>query len=405
MKILLSAYACEPQKGSEPAVGWNWAVTLIRGGHDVWVLTRSNNREQIEKFFDVNPHPDNLHFIYYDLPRWGSWWKSGRQGIHLYYLLWQWGAYRVAKTVHAEQQFDLIHHVTFVSVRQPSFLGWLGVPFVFGPVAGGERIPWRLRAGCGFRGWIEELVRDVANLVVQVDPMMWQTFWKADKIFVTSAQTSAFIPRCFHRKLSIQLAIGQSKEEISLNRLRQMRENGCRILFVGSFLYLKGMHLGLPAFARFSQVFPDATLTMVGQGKEEANWRALAAELGIAPMVKWIGWTSREQVLSLYNEHDFFLFPSLRDSGGMVVLEAMAHGLPVVCLDLGGPGVMVNDVCGIKIAVHGLDSKAIIDKLAQAMVQLYEDREAWQCRHDGAIARVMEYDWQNLYSNIYKTLC
>ena len=48
MKILLSAYACEPNKGSEPGVGWHWALELGYLGHDVWVLTRANNRPAIE---------------------------------------------------------------------------------------------------------------------------------------------------------------------------------------------------------------------------------------------------------------------------------------------------------------------------------------------------------------------
>ncbi|MCZ6744779.1 MAG: glycosyltransferase family 1 protein, partial [Alphaproteobacteria bacterium] len=143
MKILLSAYACEPNKGSEPEVGWRWALELARLGHEVWVLTRENNRTSIEAgLARQNPLP-NLHFAYYDLPPWARWWKRGARGVHLYYRLWQWGAYRLAKKLHRQHGFDRAHHVTFVSLRHPTFLRRLGVPFVFGPVAGGERVPWR----------------------------------------------------------------------------------------------------------------------------------------------------------------------------------------------------------------------------------------------------------------------
>ena len=151
MKILLSAYACEPNKGSEPGLGWNWAREIARN-HEAWVLTRANNRPSIEDTLRKGSIP-SLHFVYYDLPDGVKSWKKGQRGVHLYYLLWQWGAYRTAKKVHKQVRFDLVHHITFVSVRQPSFMGLLGIPFIFGPVAGGERAPWRLRIGYGLKGW------------------------------------------------------------------------------------------------------------------------------------------------------------------------------------------------------------------------------------------------------------
>ena len=75
LKILLSAYACEPHKGSEAGVGWHWAVELSRLRHEVWVITRANNRTAIDAELAHNPHP-NLHFIYYDLPDWAKSWKK-----------------------------------------------------------------------------------------------------------------------------------------------------------------------------------------------------------------------------------------------------------------------------------------------------------------------------------------
>src|ERR1035441_781417 len=76
-KILISAYACEPNAGSEPDVGWNWSVQAARHGNEVHVVTRANNRAGIES--ELAQHPvANLHFHYLDLPaifRWGK--KSG----------------------------------------------------------------------------------------------------------------------------------------------------------------------------------------------------------------------------------------------------------------------------------------------------------------------------------------
>jgi hypothetical protein len=161
LKILLSAYACEPNKGSEPGVGWNWALELAKQNHRVCVLTRLSNRPSIESALASSGEVPGLRFVYFDLPGWARWWKKGLRGIYLYYFLWQIGAFLAARELHKQDRFDLVHHVTFVSIRQPSFMGLLGIPFIFGPVGGGENTPWALRRSFPFRGWLWELARDI----------------------------------------------------------------------------------------------------------------------------------------------------------------------------------------------------------------------------------------------------
>src|ERR1700683_2444848 len=87
LRVLLSAYACEPGRGSEPGVGWNWIRELAKFD-EVWVMTRSNNREPIERALTAEPI-DGAQFVYYDLPRWLRFWKKRQRGIRLYYYLWQ----------------------------------------------------------------------------------------------------------------------------------------------------------------------------------------------------------------------------------------------------------------------------------------------------------------------------
>ena len=120
LKVLLSAYACEPGKGSEPGVGWNWAKQITRF-HDVWIITRANNKDPIERALTNEPMP-NVHWVYFDLPRWLRFWKKRQRGIQLYYYLWQIGAYFKTMRLHREVRFDLVHHVTFVKYWTPSFL-------------------------------------------------------------------------------------------------------------------------------------------------------------------------------------------------------------------------------------------------------------------------------------------
>ena len=68
LKVLMSAYACEPGRGSEPEVGWQWAFQMARF-HEVTVVTRANNRAVIDRALADYPGA-KPEFIYYDLPAW-----------------------------------------------------------------------------------------------------------------------------------------------------------------------------------------------------------------------------------------------------------------------------------------------------------------------------------------------
>ncbi len=401
MRILLSAYACEPGLGSEPGVGWHWAVELAQLGHEVWVLTRASNRPAIERGLATVAAAGNLHFLYYDLPRWAGWWKKGRRGVHLYYLLWQWGVYGLAKKAHAKSPFDRVHHVTLVSARQPSFLGGLGVPFIFGPVGGGEQAPFRLRFGFGLRGWVGELLRDVVNVLACYDPFLRRTFRRASKIYVTSAATKNFVPKAHWSKTAVALAIGVDALSAAAGSFEDAKPpSGLRVLYVGHFLDLKGMHLGLPAFAALHRVAPNARLTLIGDGPSAKRWGRLAARLGISDSIDWHGWMPQAELLDIYGQHDVLLFPSLRDSGGMVVLEAMAQGLPAICLDLGGPGVMVNANCGRVVATKGRGPKVVIAGLAHALVELAGNPALRRRLSQGAKERVCAFAWKEKVARI-----
>ncbi len=409
LRVLLSAYACEPGKGSEPGVGWNWALALARRGHEVWVITRSNNRSLIEQEL---PNLDyavrtRLHFIYYDLPAWARWWKKGRRGVHLYYLLWQWGAYRMGRHWHSNIAFDLVHHVTFVSARQPSFMGNLGIPFVFGPVAGGERAPLRLRYGYSWHGWVNDFLRDVSNTLIQFDPLVRRAFQQAVHIYATTKETYSLIPRRHQHKASIQLAIAlEQRPGVDLKKPppRILNPSALRILYVGQFVSWKGVQFGIQAFAKLQMVYPDTRLTIVGKGFEDENWRRLAKNLKVDHHITWIPWMPQSKLATLYCDHDVFLFPSLHDSGGMVVLEAMSYGLPVICLDLGGPAVMVDPSCGRVINVTAASGQLVVQRILAALIECSNSPDLVDQLGKGALARSLAFSWDQMAHRIYGPL-
>ena len=396
MKVLLSAYACEPNKGGEPGIGWHWGQEVARLGHDVWVLTRANNRDTTERASLAVP---NLHFVYYDPPHWCAAVKKCGPFLQWYYAVWQLGAYRKALELHQSEQFDIVHHVTIGVFRHPSFMGRLGIPFIVGPVGGGERTPLRLRMDYGISGYLLDTVRDVANVVAKCNPWLRETCGAASLILVKTPHTGVALPSRYHHKVRHLIEIGSPGVADFPPPAPLAR--GVRFLYVGRFLFWKGMQYGLRAFARLLRDVPDARLTMVGAGRDDRRWRRLSRALGISPAVEWSGWIRHAELGALYGSHDVFLFPSLHDSSGSVVLEAMSYGLPVVCFDLGGPGVLVTRESGIAVQTAGRSREQLVEALAEAMKVPIAQPDRLRALQLGALARARELTWASAVRQVY----
>lgn len=403
LKLLISAYACEPGKGSEPGVGWRWALETAALGHEVWVLTRSNNEPGISRELTRLDHPTNLHFIYFDLSAWALWWKRGGLSVHFYYLLWQRGAYQLAREYHAQQQFDAVHHLTFGVIRQPSFMGKLGIPFIVGPLGGGERAPRAIRKPLAFSGRIKDAVRDVINWITRYDPWVRKMYAQAELILMKTPQSLAWLPQKFRGKAHCMLEIGI---DTALDAATQQPEPAknyqtLHLMYVGRFLYWKGMDIGLRAVAELKRRGLPVRLTMIGQGHERERWQKLTAQLKLAASVTWVPWMKQKDLLHAYRTFDALLFPSLHDSSGNVVLEAMASGLPVVCLDLGGPAQLVDETCGRVVAVEQHDAQQVIQALADALTELAQNRALIADLRAGAAARARAFSWRQVVTQVW----
>src|SRR3954463_16136226 len=128
LKVLISAYACEPGKGSEPEVGWQWALQMARF-HDVTVLTRGNNRPVTEPALEGLKGKQPLpHFVYHDRGPGLLEFKRLCKAHKIYYLLWQRSAREVVARLHEVHRFDLMHHVTFAAFRYPIAVWGHGAP-------------------------------------------------------------------------------------------------------------------------------------------------------------------------------------------------------------------------------------------------------------------------------------
>jgi glycosyltransferase involved in cell wall biosynthesis len=393
-KILLSAYACEPNKGSEPGVGWHWAMEVSKRGHQVCVLTRKNNQNIIEAYFRDNLQPDNLKFIYYDLPKYLTSWKKGGRGVHLYYFLWQICVLKIAFKAHKSIQFDLVHHVTFVTIHQPSFLYLLNnTKFFYGPCAGGDVVPIRYLKSFPLLKRLKEYLIYLQNHLLSIDFFRLLMFHKASLIFSNSKNTQSFIPKKWLTKNKISLAIGSTK--LALNFSEKVVSNEFNLLYVGNFLHWKGLHLVLKML---DNCYEYVQLTLIGKGNFDNTLKKTATN------IKIINWLPQIELFELYKTYDLMIFPSFRDSGGMVVLEAMSNGLPVICLDLGGPGQIVNETCGRVISTKNRTEEEVVLALSEAINELASNKELRSALSKGAIERAKEFTWDKTVGRVYEQI-
>jgi glycosyltransferase involved in cell wall biosynthesis len=402
LKILISAYACEPEKGSEPGVGWNWAKQIAKFA-EVWVITRKYNRAVIEEELKKNSEP-NLHFVYVDLPKWMRFWKKRQRGVHLYYLLWQFAAYFQARRLLKEIKFDIAHHITFVNDWLPSFLAFLPIPFVWGPIGSNQPMPFKFlpHKKSKFLEFIRVTVQDIFRLF---NPLFYLTLFKA-KAIITIRDIKNKLPFFLlsKKKFFHQSAIGIDIDD-RLSVYKYTSKHTINLISVGRLIYFKGFHLTLQAFCQAVKENNNMRLHIIGDGMDNKFLENLAHKIKSKEHIKFLGNIPRENVLKIMSESDIFLFPSF-EGGGMVVLEAMACGLPIICLDYGGPGEMVTDECGIK--VKPITPEQTINDLADALLKLVNDPELRRKMGEASRRRVREhYTWEKkgefikkIYENI-----
>lgn len=226
------------------------------------------------------------------------------------------------------------------------------------------------------------------NIFRFFDPFFYIALFKAKKIIPINRQIQKKYPFSLVTtdKFSPQLAIAVDKLKDS--SFQKKEQEICSIISVGRLIYIKGFHLSLKAFAESYKKMPNMTLKIIGEGIERKNLERISLKNNLTDRVFFLGNISRENVINEMKLSDIFLFPSF-EGGGMVVLEAMACGLPVVCLDFGGPGEMVTDECGIK--VNPINPEQTIRELADALLKLANDPELRKKMGKAGRKRVEEY--------------
>lgn len=386
LKVLISAYACCPHHGSEPEVGWAFSKAMA-AYHEVWVLTRAANREGIER--ELEPCPiRGLHFLYYDPPDFFEWGRHGGLRIQLHSYVWQLLVIPKVRRVHKEVGFDVAHHVTFAKYWAPSALAWLPVPFVWGPVGGGEGTPPELLSALTRRErWLERMKRMVSR-AGERDPFVRKTAREAARVFASTNETAVRLKRMGCQQVAVMTQIGADGFQVA--RIERPARP-CRFMSIGRLVHWKGFLLGLQAFEGCG--VKDAEYWIVGDGPSRSGLMTFILDRDLEDRVTVFGGLSHLETARQLALADVLIHPSFHDSAGLVCLEAMALAKPVICLQTGGPADLIDDACGIRVPIGTPDE--VRKGLCDAMTRLASDPYLRRRMGAAAVERVRDcFTWK-----------
>ena len=405
MKILLVGHACSPRQGSEPANTWNWAWNLSQS-HQVCVLAHPHDREGVDEFLAAHPNP-NLRFVWIKPSQLVDPWnpKKGEKFIRLHYILWQREAFRVARRLLQERAFDLVHHVSWGTVSAPPHLWRLPVPFVWGPVGGGQTTPPTFLKYFGSAS-PKEVLRTLRVKLMHRSPNLKKAAAGSALVLATNRETANILNLAGARDVRLFLDAGVTRAFLPEHSLHQKSTTRFTLFWAGRLEPRKALPLALEALSRIRHVPVD--LIVAGDGPLRGEWEQLAVGLGLKGVVTFLGLVPWQRMPELFGRADAFLFTSLRDAFGTQVLEAMAHSLPILTLNHQGVRDFVPDSAGIKVRVTS--PKDTVADLAEAIVRLAGSAEERRRMGESGRKQAEEQSWERralkmsaLYQDVVST--
>jgi glycosyltransferase involved in cell wall biosynthesis len=372
LKVLVSAYACHPEQGSEPGVGWNWLKEIARH-HDVWLLTEAQRfAPATASAIQTDPQlRDAVKVIGIPRERRAERWLKALAYYHTYEK-WQRAALARARELHRQVGFDVVHQLNMIGYREPGFLGSLDVPFVWGPIGGFAQMPWRYLRAMGTSGAVSLGLRNVANeMQMRLSQRVRTAMQASDVLIAATSVDRVAIAKLYGRQAPVVHETGTSPESEPIVRTIAQGEP-LRVLWCGRMVPSKAVGVAVRAVARASRTIP-IEFHLCGDGPQQPFARALAQQLGIDGLCHFHGQVPRVAVIDRMRSSHVLLFPSLKEATSATVPEALATGLPVLCHDTCGHGDIVTEEVGVGVPVT--DPPRSVEAFAEALVSLSREPE------------------------------
>lgn len=407
LSILINAYACSPNMGSEPGMAWNWCINLAQYC-ELHIITEGEFQENIENVLPTLPQSKNMHFYYNPVSEKirKMCWNQGDWRFYYYYQEWQKRTLKIAKEIIATTHIDLIHQLNMVGFREPGYLWSIkNIPFVWGPIAGIGSIPYSFIKDATLKFKFFYLIKNlITNLQLKYSPRVTAALHKANILITATPESGQEIKR-IHRKESIQI----NETGCYIKNIPDIEKNKTYfdILWVGRFIYTKQLKLALDIIAQIKNL-NNIRFHIVGQAfnsKETQSYKEYAISMGINDICIWHGQISNCEVQKLMQEANLFLFTSIFEATSTVILEAIQNKLPIVCFNRCGFGPIVDSSIGRKIEIT-TPQKALND-FAYEITELYHHRDILKRMSENCVLKQKNLSWEhkaqqmvNLYHKI-----
>ena len=375
-RILALAFECNPQWPSLPVVAYKYALAL---GEEVelTVVTQILNQPNIMtagtgavKFDFIN-----IDFIAVPLDRFGKWLRGGNQlgwttqiaiiyPVYLMFELMVWWRYR--RRIRAGE-FDLVHRITPMTPTLPSPMARLSsAPFVIGPLNGG--LPWP-QAFRGIERKEKEWLRPLRNFYKFL-PFSRSTFRRSAAILASFAHTIEDLPEAMADRIIDFPEVGLDERIFSEAQPREVPSAPITVAFMGRLVPYKLPEVVALAFAE-SEILRQHRLVFVGDGPERPAIERVIQEHRLEGCTQITGWVSQKEVGDWMRRAEIMAFPSIRELGAGVVVEAMACGMVPVVVDYGAPGTLAGDGRGVCLPVG--NQQALVRSMRLALEELVQE--------------------------------
>ena len=405
MNIVYIACSCSPYCGSEDRIGWRVPLESANNDNRVIVITRSEQKHDIDRFCKDN-HMENIKFFYVDIPRiykrlCQGFFHSGRLNI------WHRRAFRVVKNICKEEHIDLIHQITPVEFRSiGNYSKIKNVKFICGPLGGGEQVPKELKSYVESHK-IVELIRFVANAWFRFKLLCNPSF--CDEILFANKETKLYLQRCITENQKAMVTTEIAIDESDLIDVSQIKSKysakgvrKTRFLVAGRMIYRKGHELLLDALKNVPEEF-DYECCILGEGPELKKLKEKCRGTILAERVSFLGKLPYSEMYKEYERADVFIMPSLRETTGSVLLEAMAKGLPVITINRFGSAVLLDNEAGW--LYDGNSKTEFIQNLSKAITDCIMYPEKVIDKGQKARMYAEKYTWEkkeHYYQSLYE---
>ena len=372
VNYLISAYSVNPYKGSEDSIGWNWVLQYEKNykeGDRIILLTKKFNEKDTRrglKEFNIQ----HVELVIVDVPDALNWFREKHSAFHhMYYILWQHWAWLWVK--HSGIRFDVIHHVTMNDYRIPSEMYKAkGAKVIWGPMGGAQVTPRPLKVY--EKNQLVASFREFVNKSCSWNPFYKKALRSYYKIYCINNETQKQISRIVGKDVPLMPELALRDEYKNLP-IRKGNNDILKIVFVGRLIGKKGIAFLVDALSLMPTDM-NWELLIFGDGDDHALIEKQIADSGIGKNVKLMGNRPLNQIAEAYQQADVFVLPSLRETSGNVLLEAMAYAVPIVAFDTSFCRLLKEVDCGVFVNTDQA-LEGIKEDWCKAIVTLGQDKE------------------------------